>query len=130
MVSGALLSLFSSSGRSQPQGTLRADMSCERIDAPGRIRCEVEARVASGESIATGDVIIVRTPPFIMALRGRIGPNEATTREADLWRWAFAVAARERGSGDVEARARVVVCHSGVCEPRQARVAAHVVVGE
>jgi len=105
-------------------------MTCERIDTPGRIRCEVTARVTSPESISTGDVIIVRTPPFIIALRGRIGPDAATTREAEVWRWAFALAARDRGSGDVEARARMVVCRNGLCEPRQAPLTAHVAVGE
>jgi hypothetical protein len=105
-------------------------MTCERIDTPGRLRCEVAARVASGESISTGDVIIVRTPPFAMALRGRIGPHEATTRETEEWRWAFALAAREKGSGEVEAKARVVVCRNGTCEPREAPATARVVVGE
>jgi hypothetical protein len=105
-------------------------MTCERIDTPGRLRCEVEARVASGESISTGDVIIVRTPGFVMALRGRIGPHDATAREAEVWRWAFALAAREKGSGEIEARARVVVCRKGTCEPREAPVVARVVVGE
>jgi hypothetical protein len=105
-------------------------MTCERIDAPGRVRCEVEARVASNESITTGDVIIVHTPSFVTALRGRIGPHEATTREPEVWRWALALAARERGQGDVEARARLVVCRNGACEPREAPIVARVVVGE
>jgi len=65
-----------------------------------------------------------------MALRGRIGPDDATTRDAEVWRWAFALAARERGSGEVEAKARVIVCRNGVCEPRQAPLVARVVVGE
>jgi hypothetical protein len=114
----------------QTRGTLRPGMTCERIDTPGRLRCEVEARVASGESISTGDVIIVRTPGFVMALRGRIGPHDATAREPEVWRWAFALAAREKGSGEIEARARVVVCRSSTCEPREAPVVARVVVGE
>ena len=129
MLSCALLPVVSP-GRGQPDAPLRADMTCERIDAPGRIRCEVAARVTSPESIATGDIIIVRMPPFLMALRGRIGPDDATTRDSEVWRWAFALAARERGSGDVEAKARVIVCHGGVCEPRQAPLIARVVVGE
>ena len=127
--SSALL-LLVSPGRGQPQGAFRANMTCERMDAPGRMRCEVEARVGSSETIATGDVIIVRTPRFVMALRGRIGPNEATTREAELWRWAFALAAQEKGIGDIEATARLIVCRGGTCEPRQAHVQARVVVGQ
>jgi hypothetical protein len=111
-------------------GMPRAEMRCERVDGPGRVRCEVEARVAQGESIAGGDVVIVRTPSFVTALRGRIGPHDATTRETDIWRWAFALAARERGSGEVEARVRLIVCHAGACLPRQAPMTARVVVGE
>jgi hypothetical protein len=117
--------------RAQPDGgTLRAEMRCERVDAPGRVRCEVEARVAPGESIAAGDVVIVRTPPFVTALRGRIGPQDATTREAELWRWALGLAAREKGTGDVDARVRLVVCRGATCLPREAPIAARVVVGE
>jgi len=114
----------------QDAGMPRAEMRCERADAPGRVRCEVEARVASGESIAAGDVVIVRTPPFVTALRGRIGPHDATTREADIWRWALALAARERGSGEVEARVRLVVCRGATCTPREVPITGRVVVGE
>src|ERR1700677_3811772 len=80
----------------------RATMTCERVDAPGRVRCDVEARVATGESIAWGDVVITKTPAFVGALRGRIGPHDATTHDAEVWRWALALVAREKGSGDVE----------------------------
>jgi hypothetical protein len=117
-------------GATKDAGAMRAEMRCEHIDAPGRLRCEVEARVLPGESIALGDVIIVRTPPFVTALRGRIGPNDATTRDAEVWRWALALAARARGHGDIEARARLVVCRNRTCEPREAPLVAHLVVGD
>jgi hypothetical protein len=105
-------------------------MKCENVEVPGRVRCEVEAHVASGESIAVGDVMIVRTPTFIRALRGRIGPHDATTRDAEVWRWSLALAAREKGNGDVEARVRLVVCRGAACQPRVMPVVARVVVGE
>jgi hypothetical protein len=105
-------------------------MTCERVDSPGRVRCEVEARVGPGESITWGDVVLVRTPPFVAALRGRIGPHDATVREAQLWRWALALVARERGSGDVEASVRLVVCRGDQCAPRSASVVGHVVAGK
>jgi hypothetical protein len=111
-------------------GDLRVEMRCERVDAPGRVRCEVEALASPGESISAGDIVILRTPPFVSALRGRIGPNDATTREPGVWRWAFALAARGRGSGEVEARARLVLCREGRCLPREAPVSGLVVVGE
>ena len=107
----------------------QASMQCERVDSPGRVRCQVEARVDPGESIAWGDVILLRAPPFVRALRARIGPREATTRESEVWRWALALAARANGSGDVDGRVRLVVCRGDRCAPRQLAVTASVVAG-
>lgn len=105
-------------------------MSCEKIGQPGRVRCEVEARVAAGTVIRWGDVEITSVPSFVTPLRGRIGPREATTREDDAWRWAFALAAREKGTGEVQARVRLVTCVGAKCAPRQLPVTAKVHVGE
>jgi hypothetical protein len=105
-------------------------MTCEKIEQPGRVRCEVDARVAAGTEIRWGDVEIVSVPPFVTPLRGRIGPREATTREDDAWRWPFALAARERGTGDVSARVRLVTCVGTKCAPRLIGVTARVHVGE
>jgi hypothetical protein len=104
-------------------------MTCDRADAPGRVRCEVEARVGPDESIAWGDVVIVDTPPFVAALRGRIGPDDATAREAHTWRWALALAIKQRGSGTVEARVRLVACRGDRCAPRILPVKGLVVAG-
>jgi hypothetical protein len=114
----------------EDSGPARATMTCERVDGPGRVRCDVEVHVAAGEAITWGDVALTRTPAFVGALRGRIGPHEATSREAEVWRWALALVARERGSGDVEGRVRLVVCKADVCAPREVPVAGRVVVGE
>lgn len=108
----------------------RATLTCQRVDSPGRVRCDVEARVEPGETIAWGDVVILRTPPFVGALRGRIGPHDATAREADVWRWALALVAREKGAGDVEARVRLVVCRADKCAPREVPAVGRVVAGD
>jgi hypothetical protein len=108
---------------------MRATMTCEHVDAPGRVRCDVEARVAAGESIEWGDVVIAKTPAFVGALRGRIGPHDATTHEAEVWRWALGLVAREKGTGEVEGRVRLVVCRGEVCAPREVPVTGRVVVG-
>jgi hypothetical protein len=110
-------------------GTAHATMTCERAATPGRVRCEVEARVGPGESIAWGDVVLIRMPPFATALRGRIGPHDASVREAALWRWAFAVVARENGSGEIEGRVRVVVCRDQTCATRVIPVIGRVAAG-
>jgi hypothetical protein len=105
-------------------------MTCDRALSPGRVRCEVEARVAEGQSISWGDVEIVDTPPMASPLRGRIGPHDATVRERDMWRWAFALVAHEKGNGDIQARVRLVVCRGGTCGPRVVDVAGHIAVGD
>jgi hypothetical protein len=110
---------------SQPPAT----MTCEHADGPGRVRCDVEARVGAGESITWGDVVIVKTPPFVSALRGRIGPHDATAHDPDVWRWALALVARDKGAGDVEGRVRLVVCKDAKCLPRELPVTGHVAVG-
>ncbi|HEY1691552.1 MAG TPA: hypothetical protein VGG39_05305 [Polyangiaceae bacterium] len=111
-------------------GASRVSMTCERVDGPGRVRCDVEARVGPGETISWGDVVLTKTPPFVGALRGRIGPHDATAHDPDVWRWALALVARGRGSGEVEGRVRLVVCKAGTCVPREAPVSGRVVVGE
>jgi hypothetical protein len=73
--------------------------------------------------------VVVSTPPFASPLRGRIGPRDATQRESAQWRWAFALVARTRGSGDLAARVRLVVCRGAVCAPRVLAVAGTVTVG-
>jgi hypothetical protein len=113
----------------QDAGAPLATMICEHAAAPGRVRCEVEARVGPGESITWGDVVLVQMPPFAAALRGRIGPHDAAVHEPALWRWAFAIVARDKGSGDLEGRVRVVVCKEKVCVAEEVRVAGRVEVG-
>jgi hypothetical protein len=110
-------------------GSARAIMTCERAIAPGRARCEVEARVDAGDSIAWGDVTLVQVPPFVTALRGRVGPHDASVREPGLWRWTFALVARAAGTGGAVARVRIVVCRDAACTPREVEVTAVVEAG-
>ena len=111
--------------------------------APGRVRCDVEATAPPGASITWGDVVLAQTPSFTAALRGRIGPRDATLRRPDAWRWALALVARTKGSGDVDARVRLVMCRprdagapdaapapEGACEAREIAVTGRVVVGD
>lgn len=111
-------------------GPTVATMTCDPVPGPGRVRCVVDARVADGESISWGDVILVVVPSFLSALRGRIGPHDATVQEAAHWRWGLALVAHGPASGVVEGRVRLVVCRGALCEPRQVPIAGAVVVGE
>ena len=107
---------------------LRATLVCDQPAAPGRLRCDVEARGHRG-AIRWADVEIVDVAGFIAPLRGRVGPREASTREDDLWRWSLGLVARDRGDGDVKVRVRAVVCDGGQCSPEVTAAAAHVTVG-
>lgn len=124
------------SGADDDAGIPHAALTCEHADGPGRVRCEVEATAAPGASITWGDVVLLQTPPFASALRGRIGPRDATVRRPDAWRWALALVVRGKGSGDVEGRVRLVVCRGSAadkretCTPREIPVVGHLVVGE
>jgi hypothetical protein len=120
----------SSAFAQEDAGTPRATMTCDRVASPGRVRCEVEARVDPGEAISWGDVVLVHLPPFATALRGRIGPHDAAVREPGVWRWTFAVVARVKGAGDLGGRVRVVVCRESVCAAREVDVSGRVEVGE
>ena len=111
-------------------GSGQATMTCDRVATPGRVRCEVSARVEAGETITWGDVVLVQVPLFAEALRGRIGPSDATVKEPSTWRWALALAARGKGRGEVQGRVRLVVCRDKTCLPRELPVAGQVVVGE
>ncbi len=106
-----------------------ATLTCEHVPVPGRVRCEVEARVPSGDSISWGDVVLRSVPPFAAALRGRVGPHDASVREPGLWRWAFALVARGKGAGDVEGQVRVVVCRDKACAARDVQVVGKIEVG-
>lgn len=110
-------------------GPVVAKAQCERLGTPGRVRCELELRVESGATIRWGDIEVLKAPPFARALKGRIGPNDATTREDEVWRWSFALVAREPGAGDLELRVRAVICRLDRCEPLQLPAVARVQVG-
>jgi hypothetical protein len=106
-----------------------ATLTCEHAAVPGRVRCEVEARVLPGTTISWGDVAIRSVPPFAAALRGRVGPHDASVREPGLWRWAFALVARGKGAGDVEGQVRMVICRDKACAARDVRVVGKLEVG-
>jgi hypothetical protein len=104
-------------------------LACEAATRPGRVRCEARVYVANGESITWGDVVLLETPPFLVPLRGRVGPHDATVRTPMTWRWEFALVARATGDGDVVGRARLVVCREKTCQPRELPLVGHVAIG-
>jgi hypothetical protein len=89
---------------------ITATMQCESVVEPGRVKCSAEARTAGGRFIAWADLEIVELPEHAIALKGRIGPSDAITREATIQKWAFGLVARKAGRGEVKARVRAVVC--------------------
>ena len=122
----ALLSLLALGAAEPPSATV----TCIRATDPGRVRCEVEARAAKGTTIRTADLVVTRVPPFAAALRGRLGPPDASAREDAAWRWAIAFAAKSRGEGELAVRVRVVACTApDVCAPYEIDARAPLVVG-
>ena len=117
-------------------GALAVAVTCESAPGAGRVRCEarvepsraVDAGVASAPEIAWADLVVVKTSPFLTALRGRIAPAEASERTANRWTFAFALVARERGTGQVVVRARAVLCAAGGggCAPVEREASADV----
>jgi hypothetical protein len=93
------------------------------------VRCELAVSVDAPRAIVWGDVEVVRAPPPLLALKGRIGPGDATVKTDVAWRFGFALVAREAGESDVGLRVRAVVCDGDRCLPRELDVTAHVVVG-
>jgi hypothetical protein len=116
-------------GAEDPPGAT-AKLECAHAPEPGRVRCEVEVRAAAGTRIKWADVVIVSAPPFAPALRARVGPLEASAHEDAVWRWALALAARARGTGELVARVRIVSCVKDACAPSELEPRAAVAVGE
>lgn len=107
-------------------------MQCDRATEPGRVRCTVEAHVEGGKTMPWADVEIVAVPEFATALKGRIGKDDATARDATSGKWAFGLVAKKNGSGEVRARVRVVVCTppgENRCAPTVVEVRAPIIVG-
>lgn len=108
---------------------LVATASCPSADAPGRVKCTAELR-ADGARIAWADVVVASAPAFVTPLRGRMPPSDATETRAEVWRFAFAIVAKERGRGELVLRVRAVVCEKDTCRPEEREVRAVVSVGD
>lgn len=88
---------------------LAATLTCAPAGEPGRVRCEVDARVDRAQ-IRWADVEIVGASDLAAPLKGRIGPRDATTKDISAWRFALALVAKRNGTGEILARVRAVVC--------------------
>ena len=106
-------------------------MECDRAEQPGRVRCSVEVRTASPRTITWADVAILQLPEFATALKGRIGPDETTSRDANSVKWAFGLVAKRAGQGEARVRVRLVACEANntKCAPQSTEVRAMLNVG-
>ena len=127
----ALVTLVPSHARAQESAPIEAKMHCERAAEPGRVRCSVEVRTTAPRAIAWADVAILQLPDFASALKGRVGPDDATSRDANGMKWAFGLVARRAGQGEARVRVRVVTCEGEgtKCVPQSTEVRAMLEVG-
>jgi hypothetical protein len=108
---------------------LTASVTCAAVAEPGRVRCDVDARIDAG-TITWADVEILGVPDLATPLKGRIGPREATLREPTAWRFALALVAKRPGRGTLVLRVRAVACDANdACTPLVAEVRGEVQVG-
>lgn len=123
--------LFAVDARTEEASPIEAKMQCERAAEPGRVRCSVEVRTTSPRTIAWADVAILQLPEFASALKGRIGPADATARDASSVKWAFGLVARRAGQGEARVRVRLVACEANntKCAPQSTEVRAMLTVG-
>lgn len=114
-----------------------ASMQCERAVQPGRMKCTAEAHVTGNRTIAWADLVIVELPELAAALKGRIGPADATAHDPARTTWAFGLVAKKAGQGDARAKVRIVVCEpppdpdagAPVCAPQTLDVKTTLQVG-
>lgn len=105
-------------------------MQCDRTSEPGRVRCGVEAKPRAGATLAWADVVVVDVPSFATALRGRVGPDEATAKDAVGYRFALALVAKSTGKGTLHLRVRAVLCtEADGCHSVTSEASTEVVVG-
>jgi len=107
---------------------IRTSILCEAPPGPGRFRCDVEVRATEGQ-LSWADVEVARVDDFILPLRGRLGPRDASAHDPDIYRWSLGFVARDRGAGAITVRVRAVLCHDDACAPVQREVSGRVVVG-
>lgn len=103
-----------------PESDVKASMQCDRASEPGRVRCTVEARLEGGRTLAWADVELLSLPDFASALKGRIGPQDALSRDATGTKWALGLVARRAGQGEARARVRIVACEAARTGPAEA----------
>src|SRR6185436_2658566 len=108
---------------------LTAIALCPPADAPGRVKCTAEVR-SDGARISWADIVITSAPAFVVPLRGRMPPSDATETHDDLWKFAFAIVAKQRGHGELVLRVRAVVCVGDACHAEEKEVRTVVSVGE
>lgn len=107
-----------------------AQVQCDKATEPGRVRCGVDVRPAERQRLVWADVSVVRAPSFSSALRGRVGPGEATARDATGYRFALALVARINGKGPLVLRVRAVTCSDGDgCRASSVEVSTELSVG-
>jgi hypothetical protein len=96
-------------GTAPPPAELGLRLECQRRPAAGRVLCEAEIEVDRGV-LRWADVLVVSAPSFARPLRARVGPSALFMKTERRQRLQLALAATELGDGQLQVRARAVVC--------------------
>lgn len=103
---------LATAGDARADEPLSATLQCDRASEPGRLRCTVEARAATGRTLQWADVVVVELPELAQALKGRLAQTDSISRDATSERWAFGLLAKRAGEGTAKVRVRAVVCEA------------------
>jgi len=114
-------------GRNPPALGLDAEVSCEALAGPGKVRCAVRVHPRGGD-LHWSDVIVVGAPSFAPPLRTRAGLSDLVRRDESGVEYLIALAGTADGSGKLRVRARAIVCAVG-CQPVSAEAETNVAVG-
>ena len=112
---------------------MKAELTCRREAAPGRVLCELKYVAASGARLVWADALVTSAPEFVRPLRARVTPERFKGAGSGERKLSLAFVAAKAGVGQVVVKARAVVCRGEgdreSCRPESSDTRAEIRVG-